>query len=752
MLGIVLSGLFLLFNNTDVYAESDSIDTVIVSVPVSCSITGTVGSEHTDTVEVGTYTEDIGETTFKVLCNDSNGFAVYAIGYSDDTYGNTVMKPSTLAETNAIATGTATSGSTSNWAMKLAAVSGDYTPTLETGFNAYHAVPTEYTKVASLGSSTDATVGSSFKSTYAAYISQAQPADTYTGKVKYTVIHPANGSEPLPIYTMQEVSNWGNSVSEGQEVIGVDSRDGKSYNITRLADGNLWMTQNLDFDIDSTRTYTPADTDIPANWTPTLSTHSADTTTWLNDLAIPESYDPGDLFWNGIVDSNGLWAAYNESWIEETESRDESLNPKSSFISTSGDSHYHVGNYYNWTAAIAMNDSTSYATSIALVDQSICPAGWTLPRGGYGDDTFYSLINGYDTYVHESSTMANGTNFHNSPFFFNLSGEIWYEWNGSSYDITMVNENIGQSGELWTAVSSRADYYDGADTIVIDLYGGDYHIYPGIWGNAGQTGLPVRCIARPVTSDVLFSKPTEIADLYSLQDFNYLSPDDKQSVLKSMEENTTYDLIDTRDNRTYQVAKLKDGNIWMAENLDLGRTELTADLTSSNTNLATTVTASTFNSWKKTTGTGTYSTGEFIPISGTDTTSGTLYGTLYNYYAASAGTISGGTNSSNAQYDICPAGWRLPTGNSSGEFRTLYNKYNSIALMRAPITENGAAFSFAGRFEVGAPSTQGSYGYYWSATRRNGSDMYGLNLYGSGVSAPDDVYRAYGYSIRCVAK
>ena len=424
---IAVSSLFLLLNTTGVYADNNAVDQVTVTVPVSCSITGTVGTAHTATVDVGTYEDEIGETTFNVLCNDANGFAVYAIGYSNDEYGNTTMKPSTLPVANGIVTGTATSGATSNWAMKLTAVSGDYTPTLTTGFNAYHAVPDEYTKVASFAANTDVVSGSSFKSTYAAYVSQAQPADTYTGKVKYTVVHPASAATP----------------------------DWRTY------------MQNLD---------------------------------------------------------------------------------------------------------------------------------------------------------------------------------------------------------------------------------------------------PSQCTSTPTT------------------------------------------VYDNRDGHAYVIQRLLDGKCWMMENLDLGRTGITTDLTSSNTNLATTVTAETFNSWKKTSGSATYDAGEYISVSGTDATSGTAYGTLYNYYAASAGTISGSSNSNNASYDICPAGWRLPTGGSSGEFQALYAEYNSNALMRASIENSGAAFALAGYFFNAAPALQGLLGYYWSSTRYSDTRMYYLYLDTSNVRPAFNISRDYGSAIRCVLK
>jgi len=211
-------------------------------------------------------------------------------------------------------------------------------------------------------------------------------------------------------------------------------------------------------------------------------------------------------------------------------------------------------------------------------------------------------------------------------------------------------------------------------------------------------------------------------------------------------------LTDTRDNQTYTVAKLADGNWWMMTNLNL--TAPTVDLTNSNTNLSTTVSQATFTGWQKTSGSVTFTAGEFISVSGTDSTSGTAYGTLYNYCAASAGTICTRSNSSDATYDICPKGWRLPTGGSSGEFQALYNNssYNSNAKMRASIANGGAAFALAGYFRNSTPTNQGSYGYYWSSTRYDNTDMYRLYLSTSNVASADRSSRSLGVSIRCVLK
>ena len=190
-----------------VYAENPA-DHVNIVVPTSCSFSDeqiSGDSEHSATMHNGEYRSEIGTTTFKIYCNDNSGYSVYAIGYSGDEYGNTEMVHSDDATYN-FDTGTATSGSNSNWAMKLLPVSGTYAPTIQSDSNGsytgYHVVPTTYAKIATFPSNTDVPgngtgLGSAFQSTYAVWISNSQVAGTYTGKVRYTMIHPHNGEAPL---------------------------------------------------------------------------------------------------------------------------------------------------------------------------------------------------------------------------------------------------------------------------------------------------------------------------------------------------------------------------------------------------------------------------------------------------------------------------------------------------------------------------------------------------------------------------
>ena len=194
----ILSGVFLISTNV---SADDVVDNVNITVPISCSLEGTGMTSHNANIVNGTYQADIGSTTLKVFCNDEEGFAIYTIGFTDDEYGKTVLTNSTLGSTYDIATGTATSGSTSNWAMKLATnTSATYALTLDNGFGSYSSVPATYTKVAHRDNGTDtgtSATGSELTSTYAAYMNQTQPAGTYTGKVKYTLVHPSDAEAPL---------------------------------------------------------------------------------------------------------------------------------------------------------------------------------------------------------------------------------------------------------------------------------------------------------------------------------------------------------------------------------------------------------------------------------------------------------------------------------------------------------------------------------------------------------------------------
>ncbi len=203
---VVIAGIIL--SSSAVFADDSYVSTTNIIVPSACSLTATVDTAHSATLINGIYSggndyypNGIGKTTLTAFCNDASGFAIYAVGFSGDEYGANNMIGTNTGTT--IPTGTATSGANSQWAMKLTKVTDAtaYNPanmTITNGYDDYSAVPDDYEKVANFSSATDQTLGAKLTTTYAAYISNTQPADTYTGKVKYTLVHPASASPEIP--------------------------------------------------------------------------------------------------------------------------------------------------------------------------------------------------------------------------------------------------------------------------------------------------------------------------------------------------------------------------------------------------------------------------------------------------------------------------------------------------------------------------------------------------------------------------
>jgi uncharacterized protein (TIGR02145 family) len=331
---------------------------------------------------------------------------------------------------------------------------------------------TNYTGTAATGytgtSSTNFTIG--------AKASADQAAGDYTNVITFTAVTnavpdstpPSDCSVSVPNITyMQEINNSNKSavlasmIQDAQYHL-LDSRDGKSYCVAKLADGNIWMTQNLDHDIVTTQGfYTYANTDIghgstpntQTTWTAPTATYATSNTTWNNSRYEPESYDPGDLCWNGTLapDYDGTLSTYAEA--------------------CGNDKHYHIGNYYNWTAAVAMNDSSSYTTYKQDADQSICPAGWRLPT--YSGDKSYANLR-----TTLSLTSGTSGNIQSAPAYFVYGGD----WYGSSY-------GVGNGGYYWSSVVR-----DGLGAY--EFYFGRYgYVNPQVVDDRGY-GSSVRCVAR----------------------------------------------------------------------------------------------------------------------------------------------------------------------------------------------------------------------------------------------------------------
>lgn len=163
------------------------------------------------------------------------------------------------------------------------------------------------------------------------------------------------------VTTMQGITSGfckdNNSVKTGYTLTLDDVRDNNEYTIVKLDDGNCWMQQNLRLIAPAGgKVLKPADSNVSSNWT-------------MKETLIGDSATKKVSGWKS--DNNKPYSAY--------------LGDKQS------------GVYYNWTAAVAMDDTSSLllTASTATVASSVCPRGWGLPGetlGGVKNGTFQYLL------------------------------------------------------------------------------------------------------------------------------------------------------------------------------------------------------------------------------------------------------------------------------------------------------------------------------------------------------------------------
>ena len=502
-----------------------------ISVGLSCSMSVTPGTGGTATsdgysyqanVTPGNYTEVDG-SIITTTCNGPGDYSLYAIGYSGDSYDtptNTQMISSTGS--NNIVTGTATSGGTSNWAFKLASVSGTATPTIVSPYSNYSNIPgSDFTKVATMTGTTGLASTSAVQAKYRVYASSSQPAGAYTGKVKYTFVYPNDAPAPVPpphplascstpvpgIAYMQELADSTKKATalsnmvQGSQYYLTDNRDNQNYCVAKQADGNIWMTQNLDLNIGGTgvATLTSENTDLNTSgtapyvngyqnsggvltWTPDSTAITSGRTIsgttvsgWTDDNNEPYSAEGGDRY-------------YYTTGTTSNETAQTLAQCTAAGHSEEDCAHYHSGNYYNWTVAIASNSSNGIgSTRYAVAANSICPKGWKLPQGRSstaGDAATRQFGNlwytsGIITSVSGSSYATDGfIKIRTSPLFFVRGGFV----NGSSLN------SSGYTGDYWSSsVSSTFNAYDALfNSSTIN----------SAFGSSRNNGLSIRCMVR----------------------------------------------------------------------------------------------------------------------------------------------------------------------------------------------------------------------------------------------------------------
>ena len=314
-------------------------------------------------------------------------------------------------------------------------------------------------------------------------------------------------------YPMQAMSSSiCDSAAVNEQFQLVDSRDNKVYWAAKLADGHCWMTQNLDFDLNSAVTLTSEDTNLrqydtgegySANgfdyvmyssqhgysydeqtgvisWTPDASTidmTAGNYTDWVKNYALPISADPGNWYYTDqflTPATKNYMAGNGGDYFSQTPFAGNGM-------------HGHVGNYYNWTAAAASNVNRwtdgrggTYSNIADNPQNSICPKGWRLPTIS-GDS---ADVAGSTNEFARLNTLYNGGLLNTSA---GLEGAPFYHIRSGVLSDGYVY-GMGYGGTYWssTVVHSMVHY-------VANIEGNSVN---ASYSNDNYYGFSVRCIAE----------------------------------------------------------------------------------------------------------------------------------------------------------------------------------------------------------------------------------------------------------------
>ena len=257
-------------------------------------------------------------------------------------------------------------------------------------------------------------------------------------------------------------ANRCSTMSEGDFIALQDSRDSNVYTVTKLADGNCWMTENLRLNpndsntsITASNTHNPTstfiNTDLASITTPYFKTCTSNNTTCDDQLSF------------GLGNITGTSNSYNGS--NQTTSR-----------------WYAYGVMYNWYTATAGNGSYNDGSGV-VANGDICPSGWHLPYGGSGTGTKGGNTDGGFYYLGSrlGATSSNAT-----------SSNIWRSYPNnfvySGYYYGSSASNRGSYGFYWSSTA-------GGNSSGYNLYFYSSGVNPGTSSSYKYYGQAVRCLA-----------------------------------------------------------------------------------------------------------------------------------------------------------------------------------------------------------------------------------------------------------------
>ena len=241
-----------------------------------------------------------------------------------------------------------------------------------------------------------------------------------------------------------------------------DERDGNTYSIAKLADGNWWMIENLRLN--------PAD----ANTTITAANTNNPTAEFITDINDNYKGNTSAVLWKNCEENSAACMDQVSVGIGNIDQ-----NNAANYNATGQNKSWNAyGAMYNWYTATAGNGTSSLSYGSAAGD--ICPAGWHLPSGKTGGDLGTLDIALGGTGGKQQNAGAQNRNWRKYPT------NLVY---GGSYDADTTNSR-GNYANYWASEiwqSNRIGAYS------LEIFASV--VYPTETADERYLGLAVRCLA-----------------------------------------------------------------------------------------------------------------------------------------------------------------------------------------------------------------------------------------------------------------
>ena len=246
----------------------------------------------------------------------------------------------------------------------------------------------------------------------------------------------------------------------------IDKRDNEEYLVSKLADGNLWMLDNLRLDIAAlSRDDLEKDTNTTYSNIYCLKTGSCRGDQYNTSPPIAKTEDSGS--WEDSYKKPYIATGYKDTVV----------------AGAPGSGSGKAGIFYNYCAASVGSYCYDQDAGTGDAIYDICPLNWRLPKGGSTDSSTNEFLN---LFTAQGLSLDGGIAYGPDAVTYNTILSIPL----AGYFYGGYLDDQGTNTYLWT--STINNQYDNNKMYVLGV-GSNYHYFGN--GSNRSNGIPIRCVS-----------------------------------------------------------------------------------------------------------------------------------------------------------------------------------------------------------------------------------------------------------------